>query len=78
MPMAVIQLFTTTITMANRLSTMAGTACSWRRCRQRVSSSGSNSNVETPCRIRIDRSLCRCGVIAAQRFTGISSEQRIR
>ena len=41
-------------------------------------SNGSSASVESPCRIRIDTSLCRCGVIAAQRLAGISSDVATR
>ena len=78
MPMAVIQLFTTTITVAKIAKSSAGRGRSSRRCVQSVHNSGSNTSVQMPCRMRIDTSLCMCGVIAAQRFTGISSEQNTR
>ena len=63
--MAVIQLFTTTITVAKIARISAGTGRSCRRWSQSVHSSGSNTTVQTPCRIRIDTSLCMWGVIAA-------------
>ena len=78
MPMAVIQLFTSTSITPNTPSTTDGKRlCSCRPC-QRLNNRGSKAKVDIPCNTRIERSLCRCGVIAAHKLAGINSEQNTR
>jgi len=77
-PIKVIQLFTTTITSKNTANTRLNSSRSCLRRTHSCQSKGSSARVESPCRIRIDTSLCRCGVIAAQRLAGINSETAIR